>query len=135
MGQDETALAQELILGKRRRGRKESSFGNYNDTTRNTISQIEKKIDLLEKAGVKDKKTTKEIKRLKNMISAYESRLLKRAISEDLRAQVETRNKQIATIMSILKQELNSSDLTRVTRRIIRETPKMTGVTGGQNTL
>ena len=83
-------MAQELVNGKRRRGRKESAFDTYNQTTRNTISELEKKIADLEKQPKKDKKTNSEIKRLKNMVSAYESRLLKRAIKEDLRAQVDT---------------------------------------------
>lgn len=59
------------------------------------------------------------------MVSAYESRLLKRAIKEDLRAQVDTQNKQISSIMSIIKQELGPVDLLRVTQRIINETPAM----------
>ena len=123
--ESESQMAQELVNGKRRRGRKESAFDTYNQTTRNTISELEKKIADLEKQPKKDKKTNSEIKRLKNMVSAYESRLLKRAIKEDLRAQVDTQNQQIACIMSIIKQELTSADLLRVTQRIINETPAM----------
>ena len=120
-----TSVATDLINGKRRRGRKESQFATYNQTTRKTIKDLEEKIEVLEKTQKKDKKTSSEVKRLKNMVSAYESRLLKRAIKEDLRAQVDTQNAQITSIMNIIKQELSTVDLHRVSQRIINETPAM----------
>ena len=59
------------------------------------------------------------------MVSAYESRLVKRATTEDLREQLEVRNLQVKTILSILKEELMPDDLSRVIRRIHQETPQM----------
>ena len=67
----------------------------------------------------------KETKRLKNMISAYESRLLKRAKNEDLTEHLEIRNAQVTSIIRILKQELNQHQFLRIIRRIRTETPKM----------
>lgn len=49
-----------------------------------TISDLRAKIEIAE-AKQDEKSKFAEIKRLKNMISAYESRLLKRATTEDLR--------------------------------------------------
>ena len=50
------------------------------------------KIEELDQKIREPKKTAKELKRLKNMVSAYESRLVKRATTEDLREQLEVRN-------------------------------------------
>ena len=62
--------------------------------------------ELDEKIRTSVEKTPKELKRLKNMVSAYESRLVKRATMEDLREQLEIRNEQVKTILKIMKEEL-----------------------------
>ena len=85
-----------LLLGKRRRGRRQSDFESYKTQTMNKIEEIEAKM----KEAVGE---PKETKRLKNMISAYESRLLKRAKNEDLTEHLEIRNKQVQSIVKILK--------------------------------
>ena len=111
-------MIEQLILGKRRRGRRQSDFETYKSQTMEKIEELDQKIR-------EPKKSAKELKRLKNMVSAYESRLVKRATTEDLREQLEVRNQQVKTILSILKQELLPNDLKRVIRRIHNETPKM----------
>ena len=88
-----------LLLGKRRRGRRQSDFETYKAQTMTKMEEIESKMG--EVRGSK-----KETKRLKNMISAYESRLLKRAKYEDLNEHLEIRNAQISSILKILKEEL-----------------------------
>ena len=85
-----------LLLGKRRRGRRQSDFETYKAQTMAKIEEIEDKMK--EVQG-----TAKETKRLKNMISAYESRLLKRARNEDLTEHLDIRNAQIQSILKILK--------------------------------
>ena len=77
-----------LLLGKRRRGRRQSDFESYKVQTMGKIGEIEAKM-----REVQD--DTNETKRLKNMISAYESRLLKRAKNEDLTEHLEIRNAQL----------------------------------------
>ena len=77
-----------LILGKRRRGRRQNDFDTYKVQTMDKITELEAKI-------IENKKNAKETKRLKNMISAYESRLLKRAKNEDLSDHLEVRNVQV----------------------------------------
>lgn len=72
------------------------------------------------------KLSAKELKRLKNMVSAYESRLVKRATTEDLHEQLEVRNTQVKAILKILSDELLPCDLMRITKRIYQETPQMT---------
>lgn len=59
------------------------------------------------------------------MISAYESRLIKRAKSEDLSELLEIRNLQVQTIIRILKQELPEMQFIRIVRRIKDEAPRM----------
>lgn len=66
-----------------------------------------------------------DVKRFKNMISSYESRLLKRAKVEDTKDQLNVRTLQIQSILSILSTELTQIDLLRVTDRIRTEAPKM----------
>ena len=88
-----------LLLGKRRRGRRQSDFETYKAQTMAKIEEIEAKMKEVQGSA-------KETKRLKNMISAYESRLLKRARNEDLTEHLDIRNAQISSILKILKQEL-----------------------------
>ena len=69
-----------MILGNnpsRGRGRHELPFEQYKNNTVATVKQLEVKIQ-------KAKGNVIEIKRLKNMISAYESRLYKRSIVENM---------------------------------------------------
>ena len=65
------------------------------------------------------------MKRFKNMISAYESRLLKRARVEDISDQLNVRTTQIQSILRILQRELRPQDLIRVTTCIRQETPQL----------
>lgn len=85
-----------LLLGKRRRGRRQSDFETYKAQTMAKIEEIEAKMKEVQGSA-------KETKRLKNMISAYESRLLKRARNEDLTEHLDIRNAQISSILKILK--------------------------------
>lgn len=85
-----------LLLGKRRRGRRQSDFETYKAQTMAKIEEIEAKMKEVQGSA-------KETKRLKNMISAYESRLLKRARNEDLTEHLDIRNAQISSILRILK--------------------------------
>ena len=71
----------------------------YKKETTATISKLEQEITRLSdpahqasKGLTTAKAVAKEVKRLKNMISAYESRLLKRAKAEDVQDQLEARN-------------------------------------------
>ena len=61
------------------------------------------KIEEIEAKMLEVQGSAKETKRLKNMISAYESRLLKRARNEDLTEHLDIRNAQISSILKILK--------------------------------
>ena len=91
-------MIEQMILGKRRRGRTKSDFETYKSQTMDKIEELDEKI----RTSVE--KTPKELKRLKNMVSAYESRLVKRATMEDLREQLEIRNEQVKTILKIMKE-------------------------------
>ena len=66
-----------------------------------------------------------DIKRLKNQISAYQSRLVQRAQLEDINAQLEVRKAQLERIVDVLQKELDESTLSRVMGRIKKETPEL----------
>ena len=70
--------------------------------------------------GTTDKK---EIKRLRNKISAYHSRLHKRMDVEQLKEQVDIRNKQIEVMLKVLQQDLPGDQLKNIMRRIKDEAP------------
>ena len=110
------------LMDKRRRGRKSTAFDKYESQTREKITFHQQQIADLE-AGQHTDKTDGEIRRHKNIVSAYESRLLKRAMQEDLRSQVEARDQQQDAIMQILHEELPTTLLSRVIKRISEETP------------
>ena len=74
------------MLGKRRRGRQESEFSTYRDQTNSKIAELKASVIEAESKG-----EAKDVKRFKNMISAYESRLLKRARVEDISNQLNVR--------------------------------------------
>lgn len=65
----------------------------------------------------------KEIKRLRNKISAYHSRLHKRMDFEQLKEQVDIRNKQIEVMLKVLQQDLSGEQLKNIMRRIKDEAP------------
>lgn len=67
----------------------------------------------------------REIKRLRNKISAYRSRLHKRMDVEQLKEQVEIRNKQIQIMINVLRQELPEDKLQNIMGRIKNETPSI----------
>ena len=92
-----------------------AEFSKYYAKTLKKIEEIKKKIK-----GTTDKK---EIKRLKNMISAYGSRLHKREDVEQLKEQVDIRNKQIGVMLKVLQQDLPAHQLSNILRRIKEETP------------
>ena len=71
-------------ISLKKRGRKQNDLEQYVEKTQKTIDDLARRIE-----ASKDKK---EIKRLRNMISAYESRLNKRETVEQLRSQIELRN-------------------------------------------
>ena len=71
-------------ISLKKRGRKQNDLEQYVEKTQKTIDDLARRIE-----ASKDKK---EIKRLRNMISAYESRLNKRETVEQLRQQIELRN-------------------------------------------
>jgi len=81
-------------LGKRARPVLNNEFNDYHAKTQKKITEIKKKIE-----STSDKK---EKKRLKNMISAYASRLHKREDIEQLKEQVSIRNKQIQIMVKVL---------------------------------
>ena len=72
-------LLEILVLGKKRRGRAESDFKTYQMQTKSKIGDLNQQVQEAESQG-----NAKDMKRYKNMISAYESRLLKRAKVEDI---------------------------------------------------
>ena len=109
-----------LVLGKRRRGRKESDFKTYQQTTRDKINELQGQIV---KAEAQD--NIKDVKRFKNMISAYESRLLKRAKVEDIQDQLNVRTAQLQSILMVIRRELDPDLLQRITDVIKAESPKM----------
>ena len=111
-------------ISLKKRGRKQNDLDQYVEKTQKTIDDLAKRIE-----ASKDKK---EIKRLRNMISAYESRLNKRETVEQLRSQIELRNQQVAVMLKVMKQELTPEMLNTCLRRIRLETPKM--VTDGLRT-
>lgn len=55
------------------------------------------------------------------MISAYESRLIKRASAEENEKKVAIRDQQIIVIKNILQEELSEDDNDRVMQRIATE--------------
>ena len=57
------------------------------------------------------------------MISAYGSRLHKREDVEQLKEQVDIRNKQIGIMLKVLQQDLPAHQLSNILRRIKDETP------------
>ena len=71
-----------------------TEFSKYYSKTLKKIEDIKQKI--------KNTTDKKEIKRLKNMISAYGSRLHKREDVEQLKEQVDIRNKQIGVMLKVL---------------------------------
>lgn len=92
-----------LILGKHRRGRRQPDFKTYQNDCGSQIDSLRAKIATAQING-----DEKEVKRLKNMMSAYESRLVKRAKQEDTQAQIDVRTQQLQTILKILYEEVPS---------------------------
>lgn len=92
-----------------------SEFGQYHHKTMLKTEEIKRQIE-----GTTDKK---EIKRLRNKISAYHSRLHKRMDVEQLKEQVDIRNKQIEVMLKVLQQDLPGDQLKNIMRRIKDEAP------------
>lgn len=100
-----------------KRGRRETDFLVYKEQTLATITKLEDEIKAKQELSSCDEDED-EIKRLKNMVSAYQSRLIKRASAEENETKVQTRDQQILVIKKIIKEELTASQHTRVFRRI-----------------
>lgn len=92
-----------------------SDFTKFHGKTLRKIEEIKMKI--------KNTYDKKEIKRLKNMISAYVSRLHKRETVQQLKEQVFLRDQQMAAILKVLQEEIPVNMMTNVLKRIRRETP------------
>ena len=75
---------------KRRRGKAECTWEAYQKQTYDKIESL--KLELIDYHAQGD---SKACQRIKNMISAYESRLSKRAKYEGLQAQIRTRDEQL----------------------------------------
>ena len=67
----------------------------------------------------------KKKKTLNNKISAYKSRLHKRMDNEQLKQQIDIRNKQIQIMIKVLRQELPEDKLQNIMGRIKNETPSI----------
>ena len=112
----ENRTCDDTVYGKRPRiVIPEIEFSQYYIKTQQKIAEIKQKI-----RNTSDKK---EIKRYKNMISAYGSRLHKREDVEQLKEQVEIRNQQISVMLQVLKSDLPQHQYMDIVRRIRDETP------------
>ena len=80
----------QVIEMKRRRGKAECGWEAYQDQTYAKIESL--KEELIESHSKSD---SKAVQRIKNMISAYESRLNKRAKYESLQATIRNREWQL----------------------------------------
>ena len=106
----------DTVYGKRPRNvLPETEFSQYYIKTQQKIAEIKQKI--------KNTTDKKEIKRYKNMISAYGSRLHKREDVEQLKEQVEIRNQQISVMLQVLKSDLPQHQYMDIVRRIRDQTP------------
>ena len=105
------------IQKRLKRGRRETDFLVYKEQTLVTISKLEDEIRAKQELACCDEDED-EIKRLKNMVSAYQSRLIKRANAEENETKVQTRDQQILVIKKIIKEELTASQHAHVSRRI-----------------
>ena len=67
----------------RTRGRKQQDYDTYKEKTLISIATLQERLETVTRRS--------DIKRLKNQISAYQSRLVQRAQLEDINAQLEVR--------------------------------------------
>ena len=89
-------------------------------STREKVDKLEAEITQLDK--VKDKV---QIKKLRNKISAYESRIGNRSTRKDLEVKLERRKLQLGITFRVLQEELPDDLLQRVLQKICRETEKL----------
>ena len=113
-----------MIERKRRRGRAESDWPTYVEQTRARITSLQTELITVHATG-----DIKNVQRIKNMISAYESRLGKRAKFEEFQDQLKVREQQLSTVLGILQRELMTEELARVNRCILLETPQLSSLT------
>ena len=86
--------------------------------TREKIEQLEAQlVELVKKNDVKN------IQRTKNMISAYESRLGKRAKFEDCQAQIASKESELSKVFSIIMRELKPERYAQIYDCIMKEVP------------
>ena len=95
------------ILGRKRRIRRQATLNNYKDGTLAKIEDLKQRINQTTDPDV--------IKRLKNQISAFESRLLKRASIEKLNARLESKQKEVN------KEKAQNKRLMETVERILAE--------------
>lgn len=83
-------------LGKRKRGRRESGLLEYQCRTMNSISELQNKLAKESEPGQR--------KRIKNQISAYQSRLFKRNAQEKMSLQIQLANLKVFKLLSIVQE-------------------------------
>ena len=66
----------------------------------------------------------KQVNKLKNIISAYESRVGKQAKQAIIENQVTIREQQLTAVMQVLKRQLAPERLRRIASCIEKETPE-----------
>ena len=103
-----------FLTGKRRRGRRESGLQEYQTRTMASIENLKNRL-----AATKD---TEERKKIKNQISAYESRLLKRTAMEKQTLKVQLVNLKLAKLVQLMRDELPEATAERILNRFTAET-------------
>ena len=88
--------------------------------TRSKISALESELVALQERG-----DIQKVQRIKNKISAYESRLGKRARMEQHREILQAREIQLQSIMAIVQREVKPETFARVTACVAREMSKL----------
>ena len=101
------------ILGRKRRTRRQPDLDAYKTKSLNKIEELKQRIA---------KETDPDsIKKLKNQISSYESRLLKRAQLEEQKVQLNSKDSKMDRFVDILREELTGRDFKRIMKRIDEE--------------
>ena len=101
------------LFNKKRRKRRQTDFEEYKRTS---MAKIENLNNAIAKSNNAD-----EIKKLKNKVSAYESRLLRRIAMENQRELLDESALQWSKIKEVLQEELQATDFERVTKRVERD--------------
>lgn len=102
-----------LLLCKRPRGKKEPEYEIYKTMTRAAIHKLNGEIKKAEKNG-----DWAESKKLRNMKSSTESRLIKRAGYERTKAQLAAETQFNSQILEILRKELDPDTFRSIDEKI-----------------